>query len=120
MVPKIAGQYIVKRLSDQIMAPPAQRPAAAQVEDAAEDLDGQIVTDEDGQSVGTARRLADVAVYVVSDGFDDLESELLRAVNERESRLLIRSVDGRIAALIYVPDPASAPKRVVGIRSDDI
>ncbi len=120
MVPKIAGQYVAKRLYDQILAPPAQRPETEEIEDATEDFDGQLVTDEDGQPVGTAHRLAEIAVYVVSDGYADLESELLRAVNERESRLLIRTEDGRIAALIYVPDPASAPRRVDGIRSDDI
>ncbi len=120
MVPKIAGQYVAKRLYDQILAPPAQRPEAAEPEDPEEDLDGQVVTDEDGQPVGTAHRLGNVAVYVVSDGYANLDSELLRCVNDPDSRLLVRSEDGRLAALIYVPDPSSAPVRVEGTRADDV
>ena len=124
MVPKIAGQYVAKRLYDNIMAPPPQR--TEETEDEAppehdvEDLDGQVVTDDEGRPVGMARRLRGVAVYVVADRYASPESELLRSVNEPESRLLIRSEDGRLTALIYVPDPATAPLRVDGIRSDDI
>lgn len=124
MVPKIAGQYVAKRLYDTVMAPPPQREEAHQdeapAEHDAEDLDGQVVTDDEGRPVGTARRLRHVAVYVVGDRYASPEAELLRSVNEPESRLLMRSEDGRLTALIYVPDPATAPARVDGIRSDDI
>lgn len=128
MVPKIAGQYIVKRISDQIMAPPPSaaepeaddretRPANPPVVD---ELDGQAVVDEEGNAVGTARRLASVAVYVVAERRGEAEAELLRSINDPDGRLLVRSEDGHIVALIYVPDPSGAPVRVEGIRSDDI
>ena len=125
MVPKIAGQYVAKRLYDQILAPPP-KPSEDEVEERApvqhdiEDLDGQVITDDEGRPVGTVRRLRRVAVYVVADRHANPESELLRSVNEPESRLLMRSDGGRLTALIYVPDPDSAPAKVDGIRSDDI
>lgn len=128
MVPKIAGQYIVKRISDQIMAPPAsaadqeadeQQPRVA-APPVVDELDGQVVADDEGQPVGTARRLATIGVYVVAERKGEAEVELLRAINDPDGRLLVRSEDGRVVALIYVPDPAGAPARVEGIRSDDI
>ncbi len=128
MVPKIAGQYVAKRLYDQILAPPKQVEEAEddapverrEVEVEADELHGQVVTDDEGRPVGTARRLRQVAVYVVADRHANAEAELLRSLNEPESRLLLRSEDGRLTALIYVPDPDSAPAQVEGIRSDDI
>jgi hypothetical protein len=126
VVPKIAGQYIVKRISDQILAPPPEQDAAAEADEQRteapliDELDGQVVVDDEGQSVGTARRLAAVGVYVVADRRGEAESELLRALNDPNSRLLIRSDAGRVTGLIYVPDPESAPPGVEGIRSDDI
>jgi hypothetical protein len=126
VVPKIAGQYIVKRISDQILAPPPEREDAAEADEQrvaeplVDELDGQIVVDDEGQPVGTARRLASIGVYVVADRRGEAESELIRALNDPNSRLLIRSDDGRVTGLIYVPDPDSAPPKVEGIRSDDI
>ena len=127
MVPKIAGQYIVKKISDQVFAPPPERQEEAEVaeprhveERIVDELDGQVVVDDEGHPVGTARRLPAIGVYVVSDRRGESESELVRALNDPNSRLLIRSADGRVTGLIYVPDPDSAPPRVEGIRSDDI
>ncbi len=128
MVPKITSQYIVKRISDQILAPPPTREVEAEVaepqrrveERIVDALDGQAVVDDEGHPVGTARRLASIAVYVVSERRGDAESELMRALNDPNSRLLIRSDDGRVSGLIYVPDPDSAPPAIEGIRSDEI
>jgi hypothetical protein len=128
MVPKIAGQYIVKRIYDQVLAAPPEREddavepepqprAETRVDD---QLDGQVVLDDEGNPLGIARRLGSIGVYVVSERRGDAESELLRALNDPTSQLLIRSDDGRVSGLIYVPDPDSAPPRVDGIRSDDI
>jgi hypothetical protein len=129
VVPKIAGQYVIKRIYDQVLAPPPERqddaadpePQRRVVEElVVDELDGQVVLDDVGQPVGIARRLATIGVYVVSKRRGDAESELLRALNEPNSQLLIRSDDGRVTGLIYVPDPDSAPPGVEGIRSDDI
>ena len=127
MVPKIAGQYVVKRIYDQVLAPPPEREKDAQEpepqpraeERVVDQLDGQVVLDDEGHPVGTARRIS-IGVYVVSERRGDAESELLRALNDPNSQLLIRSEDGRATGLIYVPDPDSAPPKIEGIRSDDI
>ncbi len=127
MVPKIAGQYIVKRISDQVFAPPVEpeekveeaEPRHVQ-EQVVDELDGQVVTDDEGHPVGTARRLISIGVYVVAERRGEAESELIRAIHDPDSRLLIRSADGKVTGLIYVPDPDSAPPQVEGIRSDDI
>jgi hypothetical protein len=128
MVPKIAGQYIVKRIYDQVLAPPPEReddaaesePRPRAEERFVDGLDGQVVLDDEGNPVGTARRMASIGVYVVSERRGDAESELLRALNDPNSQLLIRADDGRVTGLIYVPDPDSAPPKIEGIRSDDI
>lgn len=128
MVPKIAGQYIVKRIYDQVLAPPPERedeaadpePQQRVEERFVDDLDGQVILDDEGHPAGTARRLASIGVYVVSERRGEAEAELLRALNDPNSQLLIRADDGRVTGLIYVPDPDSAPPRVEGIRSDDI
>jgi hypothetical protein len=128
VVPKIAGQYVIKRIYDQVLAPPPERqgdsadpdPQQRVEEQFVDELDGQGVLDDEGHPVGIARRLASIGVYVVSDRRGDAEAELLRALNDPNSQLLIRSDDGRVTGLIYVPDPDSASPGVEGIRSDDI
>src|SRR5690242_8261780 len=83
MVPKIGAQYFVKKIADQIMAPPAEAAAAA----TAGDLDGQVIRDEAGQPLGTAHRLPDVAVYVIADRAVGLDDELRRCLGDAEQRV---------------------------------
>jgi hypothetical protein len=123
-VQKIGAQYLVKKFADYVTAPPPEAPEAepGELEAAPElpDLDGQAIADDDGQPLGTARRLRDVAVYVVSEGFGDRAEELTRCIDDPESRVLFHTVDGRLAGLIYVPDPSKAPKRTSGLRADEV
>lgn len=114
---KIGAQYIVKRISDYVTAPPAQ-PAEPSAPD--RDLDGQVIHDEQGQRLGTAHRLPDVAVYVVSDGPADHEAELKRCAGEPASRLFFHTEGERLTGLIYVPDPSRLPRRVEGARADEV
>jgi hypothetical protein len=125
-VQRIGASYIAKKFADQIMAPP---PRPAEVEDQEEaapgapDLTGQIITDENGQAIGRAYRLPEVAVYVIAERGADLEAELARTLAEPEKRLFFQSEGERITGLIYAPDPArvaNAAPGVRGIRADDV
>ena len=123
---KIGAQYLVKRISDYVTAPPPQAnedepaPAAAKAVASGPDLDGEEIRDDEGQRLGTARRLHNVAVYVVSDGFGDRTELLQQCLDDPESRVLFHTVDGRLAGLIYVPDPSKAPPRTGGMRADEV
>jgi hypothetical protein len=130
-VQRVGASYVGKKLYDYLTTSPT--PAAAvepdegveEVEAAesiapVDELDGQPFFDENGQPLGTARRLAGVAVYVVTDGYASRHGELLRSLEEPESRIIWHTVDGRITALIYVPDPTNAPSRPEGMRADDV
>ena len=123
---RIGASYIAKRIADQVLAPPPKPAAPDEPEDepseepVVDELDGQPFHDEDGQPLGTALRLPGIAVYVVADGYANRHAELLRSLAEPESRLFWHTEDGRITALIYVPDPANAPRRAEGIRADEV
>lgn len=114
---RIGGQYLAKRLADQLLAPPA-RPAEPAAPD--EDLDGQVFRDDEGEPVGTARRVPGVAVYVVADGTGDHADELARCLEEPGSRLYWRAEEGRITGLIYAPDPDRVVVRVAATRADEV
>ena len=130
MVQKIGAQYLVKRVTDYVMAPPASaaeaepvpeqqaRPSAPEV--SGPDLDGEEIRDDEGQVLGTARRLRNVAVYVVTDGFGDRLEVLQQAFEDPETKVLFHTVEGRLAGLIYVPDPSKAPPRAGGMRADEV
>jgi hypothetical protein len=131
MVQKIGAQYLMKRVSDYVTAPPATaeakateptepRATAAHDIDESNNLDGEAIRDDDGQVIGIARRVRDVAVYVISDTSANRLDVLHGCVDDPESRVLFQTVDGRLVGLIYVPDPDKAPPRVGGFRADDI
>jgi len=114
----MAGAYLVKRLGDELFTKP--EPAAADEAEVGDDLDGLVVHDEEDRPVGTAHRIADVAVYVVFDGSGIPEDVFARCLDEPETRLMFQAGDGRITSLIYVPDPSLAPRRPEGLRADDV
>jgi hypothetical protein len=126
-VQKIGAQYLVKRITDYVVAPPSQAaeqesaaPATAVPAASGPDLDGEEIRDDEGRRLGTARRLRDVAVYVVADGVGDRVEALQQCLDDPESRVLFHTVDGRLAGLIYVPDPSKAPPRAGGMRADEV
>jgi hypothetical protein len=128
MVQRIGAQYLVKRITDYVTAPPPE--AEAPVQPGAEaappaairrpELDGEEIRDDEGQRLGTARWVRDIAVYVVTDGFGDRVEALQRCIGDPETRVLFHTVDGRLAGLIYVPDPNKAPANAGGMRADDV
>jgi hypothetical protein len=129
LVQKIGAQYLVKRISDYVTAPPppAAGPAEQSSEVTAEPeepsvdlLDGQMVRDEDGNSVGIARRVREVAVYFVGEGFGDRVQTLQEAIDDPETKILFHSVDNRLAGIIYVPDPSKRQAKSSGMRADDV
>jgi hypothetical protein len=123
VLPRVGASYVGKKIYDYVMTQPEPR-AAPEATDTGEEwvdeLDGQPFHDEEGQSLGTAFRLAEVGVYVVSNGYGRPAVEFERALLDPETRLFWRTVDGRVVALIYVPDPARAPAPPVAMRADDI
>ena len=122
---KVGAQYALKKISDYVMAP---QPQAEEVDEEAvegapvqADLDGQVITDEEGQSLGVARRIANVAVYVIADSRAGLEDHLKAAIVDPEGRVFFHHADdGRLTGLIYVPDPSTRPAPVSVTRADDI
>ena len=118
---KMAGSYLVKRLGDELFAKPAPREETAEeASEEADEYDGQVVHDEEGQRLGTAHRVPDVAVYVVFDGYGRPEDVLARCLAQPDSRLLFQEERGRVTALIYVPDPSALPRRPEGLRADEV
>ncbi len=130
---KIGAQYIGKKLYDTLMAPPPQ-PVQVEVEDERgasvqvdasrmPDLTGQTISDERGAAIGHARRLRDVAVYVIAEPGDDPDAELTRCLAETGMRLLFQMDGDRIAGLIYAPDPERVREqrlRSRAVRADDV
>lgn len=121
---KIGAQYALKKIGDYVMAPP---PQAAETDEetsvaaAPADLDGQVITDEEGQSLGVARRVAGVAVYVIAERRAGLEEQLRAAIVDPEGRVFFHHAeDGRLTGLIYVPDPSARPAPVAVTRADDV
>lgn len=144
VLPKMGASYVIKKFADEVMAEPkaavesamataldptlsksqssgALATAAAQRQAIADSWDGQEISSEDGEVIGTARRVHQVGLYVISDGFGDLASELESCVLDDDSRrFFVHDAQGRIAGLIYAPHPDKMPVRAEGLRADDI
>lgn len=123
---KVGAQYVIKKVSDYVMAPPPQADEVeedvAQPVSGAPNLDGQVIRDEEGQRLGIARRIADVAVYVIADSRSGLEEQLKAIITDPEGRVFFHhDADGRLTGLIYAPDPSRHPAAGVAVtRPDDI
>jgi len=129
MMQKVGAQYALKKIGDYVMAPPPQaqetpdeEPQTQAVQyDQSSDIDGQIITDENGDRLGIARRIANVSVYVIADSKAGLEERLKDSVVDLDGRVFFHHNDaGKLTGLICVPDPSKQPAPVVASRSDDI
>ncbi|CAA9539934.1 MAG: hypothetical protein AVDCRST_MAG87-13 [uncultured Thermomicrobiales bacterium] len=124
MVQKIGAQYLAKRFADQLMASPEPREEPEEVvretTEVSGDLDGQIFHDEEGQPIGRAYLVRQVEVYVVSPTRAGAREELVRCLNEPDSRVYLREVDGRLSGVVYTPDPARTGERTGAMRADDV
>ena len=98
-VQKMAAQYVAAKVIKELTQ---SRPATT-----SRDLDGQEFTDDLGRSLGTIRRLRELAVYVVVDetdeDADDADDALRKCLTERAPRVFAETADGQMTALIYVP-----------------
>jgi hypothetical protein len=127
-VQKVGGQFVLKKISDYVMAPspPPQAEEETEVDQqpavqGPPNLNGQVISDENGDRLGVARRLAGVNLYVIADGRTGLEQQLKATIDDPGSRVFFHHTeDGRLSGLIYVPDPSSRPAPVSASRAEDI
>ena len=125
MMQRTIGMYIANKIKDEIFSPQEVENEEGEIEyiePEHDPLDGELIRDDQGRSLGRAYRVQDVAIYVVSGNNADPDVELERALNDPEAETIIHWEGDRIAALVYVPEQAraSAETGVRGLRADDI
>lgn len=135
MIQRSVGMYIANQLKDQILtpkqqaeaeaaggvAPVAGQPARAVAEEDYDDLDGQILRDENGNSLGRAYRVPSVAIYVITKDARNPAAALRRAIEAGGADLHFLTNDqGRISSVVYIADAQSAPSGIEGARADDV
>jgi hypothetical protein len=136
MIQRSVGMYIANQLKDQILTPKQQAqadaeagvvaaPAGQQVRYVAEeeydDLDGQILRDENGNSLGRAYRVPSVAIYVITKDGRNPAAALRRAIEAGGADLHFLTNDqGRITSVVYIADASTAPVGIEGARADDV
>ena len=117
---KIGAQYVMKKVYDQVLAP-KEAPPDEVVEEAVVTQTGPdslVVHDADGNEIGTAYRV-DVAVYAVTYGRGRPEAALARSLEGENTQVMVQREGGRIAGIIYVPDPSAGPSGEA-TRAEDI
>lgn len=134
-----ATGLLARRVAEQI-AKQRARKAATEADEIADDLmDGQNISDEDGQPFGTMHRLREVSVFVVADRLADMATELEQRLLDTSTRLIVRTDEERVTDLVFVLAPthpladdanqdggatgarsAAAPPRVEAARSDEV
>ncbi|HYI25364.1 MAG TPA: hypothetical protein VD767_08150 [Thermomicrobiales bacterium] len=125
MMQRTVGMYIANRIKDELLKPPTV------VEDEVDDegqeiyedpLDGEVIRNEAGETLGVAHRLANVAVYVVGNRGVNANVEMERALDDPETEIVIHREGRKITALVYIPSVvARAPQSAThGFRADDV
>ena len=124
MMQRTVGMYIANRIKDEILKPPT---AQDEVEDEGyepeeDHLDGETITNADGQVLGVAHRLHDVRVYVVGNRTANANLELERALHDPDADVIIHREGRTITALVYVPtESAQLPSTGgAGLRADEV
>ncbi|HEU0165649.1 MAG TPA: hypothetical protein VFQ54_11450 [Thermomicrobiales bacterium] len=137
MVQRKLGMYVANKIKDEIMASPkpgeAIDPAtgavvAAQdgrtttfVRQDQDDLHGQIVRDADGNAIGRAFRVTDVAVYVIARDGRNPGADLTRAIQTDAAHMHFQTTpNGRITSIIYVADENPSATGLHGARADEV
>ena len=115
---RVVGGYLAKRIGDELFSAPARPTVPGPTADD-DDPDQLVLADETGRPLGTAYRLPEVAVYVVSDGHGHRQDELAWCVADPEGRLFVQRDGGRITGLIYAPAPGRPPTGE-GLRADEV
>jgi hypothetical protein len=124
MMQRTVGMYIANRIKDEILKPPT---VAAEVEDdeveAYDDpLDGEVIRNEAGVTLGVAHRLGGIAIYVVGARGVNANAEMERAMNDPETEVIVHRQGREITALVYIPSiTAQAPQGGTrGFRADEV
>ena len=130
MIPATVGAFILDRVKSEIFDSPEEAREAAQAieEQIIEEDDhiGTVYTDADGNPIGQAVRMLNVAVYVVSNENSDPEQDLLAAMRDPDAEVIFRTSGGRVTGVVYIPpeqpdySDESAGLRPKGFRADDI
>ena len=132
MVQKIGAQYIAKRVADQLLNPtstaqpttetaqPVQAQAPAAAAGRSQFPDVITVNDETGRSIGSAYRVSDVAVYVVTSPVQDRAAELEHSFSDSETQIYFHHENGRLAGIIYAPARSRTLGNLQGGRADDV
>ncbi len=117
---KIGAQYVLKKITDQVMAPPKEAEPVVEAEEPVRQIgpDSVIVTDEEGNEL-VAYRL-DVEVYAVTHGRGRAEAALARSLGGENVQVMVQREGGRITGIIYVPEPGGDEPRGEATRADDI
>jgi len=119
-VQKAGATFVAKRIADYVMAPPKPRDDEEVEAESDLDLDGQMIEDDDGQPLGLANRLDQIAVYVVGSRRANHQATLQQCLDDPNSRVFFQHQDGRLVGLIYVPDPSQSRPSGDAIRADEI
>jgi hypothetical protein len=123
MMQRTVGMYIANRIKDEILKPPAE---VEDVEDGVEQyedpLDGETITNAEGQVLGVAHRMREVALYVVGARGANANTELERAMNDPDAEVIVHREGRNITALVYVPsETAQLPQSGTrGFRADEV
>lgn len=127
MIPKTVGAFLVGKVKDELFSSPEEAQEAVEaIEEqivATDDHIGTVYTDADGNEIGQAVRMLNVAVYVVSNERGDPEKDFLAAMRNPESEVIFHTEGGRVSRVIYIPpeqDNSRSGQNVKGFRADDI
>jgi hypothetical protein len=125
MMQRTVGMYIANKIKDEIFSPQQVETEDGRIEyiePEHDPLDGELIRDDQGRSLGRAYRVPDVAVYVVTGNNADPDTELEGTLNDPEAETIIHWEGNRIAALVYVSQRArsSAATGVRGVRAEDV
>src|SRR5699024_10184127 len=104
MIPATVGAFILDRVKSELFDTPEEaREAVEAIEEsiiANDDHIGTTYTDAEGNRIGQAVRMLNVAVYVVSNENSDPEQDLLMAMRDPESEVIFHTDHGHVSRLI--------------------
>ena len=113
---RTAGTFIANKIKDELLNPalsnndeedeqeevPVSRGPVRHDDDP---QDGSRYVDENGNLLGYLRRVHDVAVYTVTTAQANANAALHDALSDPDSQVSYQTINGRISAIIYSPDP---------------
>jgi hypothetical protein len=123
MMQRTIAAYVANKVKDEIFNPKQvdEEGEVHYVEPEFDPLDGELIRDNHGRSLGRAYRVPTAAVYVVGSTNADPDAELERALNDPGTETIIHWEGDSIAALVFVPSQArDGSAGVMGVRADDV